>query len=70
MIKELDVVVLAEDLPTCGLRAGDRGAVVLVLDQGAGYLVEFEGHEPVLLSARQLSEGKSVGAVTPRVAAL
>lgn len=40
MIKELDAVVLAEDLPDKGLARGDVGTVVLVHDAG-GYEVEF-----------------------------
>ena len=39
MIKELDTVVLTEDLPEHGLRQGDLGTVVLI--HGAeGYEVE------------------------------
>jgi len=41
MIKELDDVVLACDLPEHGLNAGDIGAVVLVHRNEAGYEVEF-----------------------------
>lgn len=41
MIKELDQIVLTEDLPEHGLRAGDVGTVVLVHGEGAGYEVEF-----------------------------
>jgi hypothetical protein len=41
MIKELDPVVLTEDLPGEGLKAGDVGSVVLVHRGGAGYEVEF-----------------------------
>ena len=40
MIKELDTVVLTEDLPDYGLRQGDLGTVVLVHGT-AGYEVEF-----------------------------
>jgi hypothetical protein len=40
-IKELDPVVLTEDLPVEGLRAGDVGWVVLVHRNGAGFEVEF-----------------------------
>ena len=39
--KEHDLVVLAEDLPERGLRAGDVGTVVLVHEGGRGYEVEF-----------------------------
>lgn len=41
MIKELDNVVLAVDLPPLGLKAGDVGTVVLVHGAGEGYEVEF-----------------------------
>ena len=40
MIKQLDTVVLTEDLPTHGLLRGDLGTVVLVHAAG-GYEVEF-----------------------------
>jgi hypothetical protein len=40
MIKELDSVVLTEDLAQPGLKRGDIGTVVLV-HGGAGYEVEF-----------------------------
>jgi hypothetical protein len=40
MIRELDSVVLACDLPEHGLTRGDVGTVVLV-HAGAGYEVEF-----------------------------
>jgi hypothetical protein len=41
MIKEHDTVVLTEDLPNEGLRAGDVGTVVHVHQRGEGYKVEF-----------------------------
>lgn len=41
MIKELDSVVLTDDLPESGLRAGDVGWIVAVHRDGAGYEVEF-----------------------------
>jgi hypothetical protein len=40
MVKELDTVVLTEDLHEHGLKRGDIGTVVLVHD-GPGYEVEF-----------------------------
>lgn len=40
MIKELDTVVLTEDLPEHGLKRGDLGTVVLVHGE-RGYEVEF-----------------------------
>ena len=41
MIKELDSVVLTEDLPEIKLKKGDVGTVVLVHQNGEGYEVEF-----------------------------
>ncbi|MBM3952410.1 MAG: DUF4926 domain-containing protein [Rhodospirillales bacterium] len=41
MIKELDPVVLTEDLPEDGLKTGDVGWVVMVHGGGAGFEVEF-----------------------------
>jgi hypothetical protein len=40
MIRELDVIALAEDLPEHGLKAGDVGTVVL-LHGDSGFEVEF-----------------------------
>lgn len=40
-MKELDSVVLTEDLPSHGLREGDVGTVVLAHRHDAGYEVEF-----------------------------
>ena len=41
MIKEHDCIVLIEDLPEEGLKAGDIGTVVHIHQNGAGYEVEF-----------------------------
>ena len=41
MIRELETVVLGEDVPEHGLTGGDLGTVVLVHRGGAGYEVEF-----------------------------
>jgi hypothetical protein len=41
MIKELDPVVLMQDLPTEKLKAGDVGWVVLAHGNGEGYEIEF-----------------------------
>ncbi len=41
MIRELDSVVLTEDLLEHGLKRGDIGTVVLVHRDEAGYEVEF-----------------------------
>lgn len=40
-MKELDTVILAEDVPEHGLREGDLGTIVLVHGLGAGFEVEF-----------------------------
>lgn len=41
MLKELDLVALAVDLPTRGLIAGDTGTLVFVYPDGRAYEVEF-----------------------------
>ena len=41
MIKELDCVVLTEDVPDKGLKVGDVGTVVLIHGKNEGYEVEF-----------------------------
>ena len=41
MIKELDSVVLAVDLPAHRLKAGDIGTIVHVHQDGKGFEVEF-----------------------------
>ena len=61
MIKELDDVILACDLPEHGLSAGDIGTVVLVHRGAAGYEVEFTALDGdtiavATLSRRRLTE--------------
>jgi Domain of unknown function (DUF4926) len=41
MINEHDCVVLVQDMPEEGLKAGDVGTVVHIHRQGAAYEVEF-----------------------------
>ena len=41
MIKEHDCVVLTQDLPEEGVKAGDIGTVVHIHQGGEGYEVEF-----------------------------
>jgi hypothetical protein len=41
MIKELDRVVLTEDVVDYNLKAGDVGTVVMVHGEGEGFEVEF-----------------------------
>ena len=53
MIKELDLVALATDLPSHGLVSGDVGTVVMVHRKGEGYEVEFltsDGETSAVLS--------------------
>jgi hypothetical protein len=40
-MKELDTIVLADDLPELGLAKGDLGTVVLTHREGQAYEVEF-----------------------------
>ena len=56
MCREHGVVVLARDLPDCGLVTGDVGAVVGVYGSG-GYEVEFTAHEGETLAVVSLAEG-------------
>ncbi len=57
MIRELDSVVLACDLPEHGLKRGDVGTVVLV-HPGAGYEVEFMTLDGETLAVVSLHEGQ------------
>ncbi|MDX2224384.1 MAG: DUF4926 domain-containing protein [Rhodospirillaceae bacterium] len=41
MIGEHDTVVLKQDVPDAGLKAGDVGTIVLVHNGGEGFEVEF-----------------------------
>lgn len=56
-MNDLDLVILAEDLPEKGLREGDVGTLVFVHEGGAAYEVEF-----VTL------DGETVGVVTLQAA--
>ena len=54
MLKQLDIAVLAVDLPEFGLSAGDLGTIVLV-HGNEGYEVEFmtlEGETLAVVSLR------------------
>jgi hypothetical protein len=53
MFNELDRVVLEEDFPADGLKAGDIGTIVMVHQGGKGFEVEF-----VAL------DGETVGVIT------
>jgi hypothetical protein len=41
MVKELDCIILTEDIPYLNLKKGDMGTVVFVHNNGEGYEVEF-----------------------------
>lgn len=41
MMKALERVVLASEIPEHGLQVGDIGTIVLIHDEGKGYEVEF-----------------------------
>ena len=56
-MRELDTVVLTEDLPECGLRAGDIGTVVLVHAAGEAYEVEFATLEGETVTVVTLDRG-------------
>lgn len=62
MIGELEQVVLTEDLPEHGLKAGDVGTVVLVHRGGEGYEVEFVafGGETVAVASVYASQVRPV----------
>jgi hypothetical protein len=62
MIRELDTVVLTEDIPDHGLQRGDLGTVVLVHPAG-GYEVEFMTLDGETLAVVSLfpSQVRSVG---------
>lgn len=54
MIEELDRVVLIEDVPEHGLKAGDIGVVVLIHGEHDGYELEFitlDGETIAVISA-------------------
>ena len=58
MINELDVVVLIEDFPEYGLKAGDDGTVVHVFGEGAAYLVEFMTPEGATIEVVEVEPDK------------
>jgi hypothetical protein len=57
MIKELDTVVLTEDLAEHGLKRGDVGTVVL-LHGDAGYEIEFVSLKGETLAVVSLAAGQ------------
>ena len=56
MIKEHECVVLTEDLPGEGLKAGDIGTVVHIHQGGAAYEVEFMTLAGETIAVTTLSE--------------
>ena len=63
MIKELDSVVLAVDLPTHRLKVGDVGTIVHVHAGGKGFEVEFVAldGETVAVASLTAAELRPVG---------
>lgn len=61
-MKELETVVLLNDLPEHGLKAGDIGTVVLTHRDGAGFEVEFAtlGGDTVAVVTRLASQVRPV----------
>ncbi len=61
-MRELETVVLTEDLPSHGLKAGDLGTVVLVHRSGEAYEVEFVtlGGETVAVETLSASQVRPV----------
>jgi hypothetical protein len=58
-VKELDSVVLTDDLPEHGLRAGDVGTVVLVHGAEEAYEVEFTTLQGETLAVVTLQPGRA-----------
>ena len=65
MFEERDPVVLTDDLPEHGLKAGDVGWVVMVHGEGDGYEVEFLTLAGETISVATVP-AKSVRAVGPK----
>ena len=59
MIRELDNVVLAVDLPEHGLKKGDVGTVVLV-HADSGYEVEFMGGSTLVVVSLSNNQARPV----------
>ena len=66
MIKELDTVVLASDLPEHGLIDGDIGAVVLVHRDAKGFEVEFVAPDGETIAITTLPPKKSAPSATAK----
>jgi Domain of unknown function (DUF4926) len=63
MIRELDRVVLNDDLPEHGLERGDIGTVVLIHRDNRGYEVEFNAldGEPVAVVSLYPNQLRPIG---------
>jgi hypothetical protein len=59
MIKELDCVALAADLPEHGLAAGDVGAVVHAHEGGHSYPVEFTTYDGRTVAVAKVSAAQN-----------
>ena len=55
MIRELDSVALAVDLPEHGLAAGDVGAVAHVYESGKNFMVEFTAFDGKTVAIAKVS---------------
>jgi hypothetical protein len=69
VIEELEIVALNHDLPSAGLKAGDKGTVVMVFNDGEAYEVEFVSPDGCTLALETLRAGE-VRPVRGREAAL
>jgi hypothetical protein len=57
MIAELEVVALTKPLPEFKLQAGDTGTVVMVLENGAAYIVEFTAYDGTTIAVETVEAG-------------
>lgn len=57
-MKELDIVVLTEELPLLNLHAGDTGTIVMVHSGHTAYEVEFCAHDGVTVALETLLPGQ------------
>lgn len=62
-MKELDIVILTEDLPELDLQAGDIGTIVLSHGRNAGFEVEFSTLDGATLAVETLlpSQIRAIG---------
>ena len=62
MIREIDPIVLTQDLPEERLQAGDVGWIIMVHVGGAGYEVEFVTLDGETISVETVSARRTPGA--------